>query len=294
MRTIWYITGLAVLMTAVILGMRNARDPEQVREEELRRLAYRDIATELDAGLIDTMVALLKEDPRARRLETRELVERVAALAEQGITPCAETFYALGLRLYGQRRLEASEQAYRRATELRPEWSWAQNGLGIALHAQGKRKDAETAFRRAIALDPQWSRPHNDVAILLRMAGQMEEAEREALVAVELAPDSVAAHNNYGNLLVALGRFDAAEQEYRKAIELDPEHPAPYYNFACLNSLRNHIEGALEYLGRAIELDEAFREEARKDKDLAPLRGEPRFRRLVYGEEDTPETVATP
>lgn len=282
-RTIWIITGCVAIVAAVILTTRQAtapgRDPNQLRVP----LLSEEQARELERATL----ACLDKDPRAQRVVTRRLVEELALLAEQGAHQTAESYYALGVRLFGQPRtntaLRNAEAAYREAIALRPDWATAYNGLGIVLQSMGRLDEAVQAFEKAIALEPEWSRPHNDLAILYRMSGRLDEAEKEALIALELGPDDVAAHNNYGNLLLEQRRFDEAAAAYHEAIQLDPGHPAPYYNLACLASIRNDPEKALAFLACAIVLDERYRDEAKTERHFGNIRGLPEFARIIAG-----------
>lgn len=266
MRIAWYITGLLVLAATITLGVR-----EYYERADRARFTR----------LVDDMLAKLQDDPRARKPETRAVVERVAALAEHGAANHAEAHFALGMRRHGQKQYIAAETAYREAIALKPDWSWPYTGLGITLYILEQPDEAEKAFRRAIELDPTFSRPHDDLAILLRKLGRFLEAEKESLAALRLEPNSVASHNNYGNLLVAMGRLAAAEKEYVESMRLDPSHPSPKYNMACLKSRLGHLEEALTYFEQAIRLEPTFRDEALEDTDLDSIRGDPRFAKIL-------------
>lgn len=266
-RIIWYMAATAVLLAATIIAVR--------------RTAEAPADAEANRQLVASFLAAIERDSQAREPATRSLINRVATLAKLGELDSAEGYYALGLRLRFEGRPAQAVEAFRKAILLKPDWSRPHNSLGVVLYRLGRANEAEASFRRAIELDPESSRAHNDLAVLLRLEGRLDEAQPEALRAVELGPDDLAANNNYGNMLVALGRYDEAEKYYQTASALDPDHPAPHYNLACLASLRGRHEEAFSFLARAIRLDSAFREEARKDPHLAPLREHPRFEELV-------------
>lgn len=57
-----------------------------------------------------------------------------------------------------------------------------------------------------------------------------------------------------------------------------------WYNFACAFSLKGESAQAIAHLAKAIGLNESQRQAARSDPDFDPIRQDPGFRRLVYGE----------
>jgi Flp pilus assembly protein TadD len=277
-RIIWYITGAFVIVSALILLVREGCDDSS--ESTHSPIPQ---PTETQRQDIDTMIKCLKADPYAVQSQTRAAIDRAARLAGQGTLATSETCYALGLRALDEKRYTDAEAAFRKAVALRPGWSWPHNALGVLLanYTKDRTAEAEAAYRSAIRLEPGWSRPYNDLAILLRLAGRLAEAEEAALTAIRLDPGSVATHNNYGNLLVTQRRLPEAEAQYRKAIELDRGHPKPYYNLACVCSLQNRVKEALSLLAQAIRLDPELRQDAQRDPDLAPLRNNPEFQRLA-------------
>ena len=278
-KVIWTITAAIVVAAIVVVATRKPAAPQGSPHAV-------DLSPAQVNLLVESMLACLEEDPQARRIRTRYLVEAVAALAEEGGMETAEPSFALGVLRYGQRwknaPLAKSEAAFRRAIELRPDWPLPYNGLGLTLMYLERYEEAETAYRHAIQLAPNWSRPHNDLAVLLRHTNRLDEAEAEALIALSLEPDSVANNNNYGNVLLKRGRVEEAEAQYRKAIELDPQEPAPYYNLACTAARRGDRDAMLAHLNVAIVLGDVFREEAGEDEEFAGYREDPDFRKLVY------------
>ena len=67
----------------------------------------------------------------------------------------------------------------------------------------------------------------------------------------------------------------------RAVVDTPPSYPMLLYNLACCESLTGRTGDALGHLKRAIELSERYREAARDDRDLDPIRDEPEFQQLV-------------
>jgi hypothetical protein len=54
-----------------------------------------------------------------------------------------------------------------------------------------------------------------------------------------------------------------------------------FYNLACCESLSGRTTDALDHLRQAIEMSEEFRDSAKVDSDLDPIRDEPAFKQLI-------------
>jgi hypothetical protein len=88
------------------------------------------------------------------------------------------------------------------------------------------------------------------------------------------------------------GDLDAAADDWQRARRLEPGEPVHLYHLAKLQAARAAVEGEEgkrnEHLAEALHLlEEAARKgftgwrRARADRDLQPLRREPRFQKLL-------------
>ncbi len=85
-------------------------------------------------------------------------------------------------------------------------------------------------------------------------------------------------------------RYEAGEHvevaaELREVVARAPQYGLLFYNLACLESLNGELPAALDHLRKAIELSDGFRDYAKQDSDLDPLRGDPAFEELMQGNE---------
>jgi Flp pilus assembly protein TadD len=64
-------------------------------------------------------------------------------------------------------------------------------------------------------------------------------------------------------------------------VEIDANEISTLYNVACLSVMNGDKERAFELLDRAITLGWSRPEWLRQDPDLAPLRDDPRYERLI-------------
>ncbi len=67
-------------------------------------------------------------------------------------------------------------------------------------------------------------------------------------------------------------------------MQIAPDSAGANFNLGCALARKNDVEGAVQSLAKAIELNPVLREEAKTDEDFHFIRGDPAFRKLVYGE----------
>ncbi len=97
-------------------------------------------------------------------------------------------------------------------------------------------------------------------------------------------PDYALAHYNLGLALAAKGEFDAAIEHCQAALRIDPDHASAHFNLGCAFARKNDVAAAVSALEKAIELTPRYRDKARSDPVFDPIRDDPAFRKLVYGE----------
>ena len=123
-------------------------------------------------------------------------------------------------------------------------------------------------------------RRNNSLAASLHEAGlEFEIGFFEKVIARE--PDHIEA-------LMILGHNYTARARYSEGLAIDlhltslrPKDPLVHYNLACSYSLLESRDEAIASLGQAIRLGYRDFEFLEKDPDLDPIRGDPRFKRLV-------------
>ena len=81
--------------------------------------------------------------------------------------------------------------------------------------------------------------------------------------------------------LFEAGNYADAAAKGRELIELRPDQGYLYYNTACCESLAGEASNAIEHLRQALSVWDGFRELAKTDPDLDPIRNEPAFQALM-------------
>jgi adenylate cyclase len=94
-------------------------------------------------------------------------------------------------------------------------------------------------------------------------------------------PDDARAHHLGAGTLIVLGQIDRAKRWLHRAIEIDPDDPIVQYNVACNLATLGEVDDAIKYLSRVVETGVISAGWISNDEDLANLRGDPRFEKLM-------------
>jgi Flp pilus assembly protein TadD len=186
----------------------------------------------------------------------------------------AEAHNNLGNVLKSQGHLEHAIAAFRRALEVRPNYSDAWYNLGNTLLASRQPLEAESAFGRALSLCPRHAEAHNNRGQALKEMGRMDEALAACKKAIELKPGYAGAYTNLGNILQAAQRWEEAIAAHRRALELQGD---------CVEAWSN-LGNALMALNRTDEALTAYQAALRLRPDSAEIAYNECLVHLVQGE----------
>ena len=228
----------------------------------------------------------------------------------------AEGHATLGMLLLFDFKCPASEQEFRRAIELNPNYATAHHWFGNSLLVTlGRFDEAIKEGERAVELDPLSLIINADLGSTLIVARRYDEAIAQLRRTLLLDGNFAYAHWNLGEALYLKGDMAAAIAEYEKAAALDDDPQIKAF-LARAYAETGRKEAALEILAKleeagrhqyvrsylyavihiglgdkakAIEYLEKARESSesadttwiRFDPIFDPLRDEPRFQELV-------------
>jgi eukaryotic-like serine/threonine-protein kinase len=138
----------------------------------------------------------------------------------------ADTYFYLGY-LWGhmppREAIPLSQAAARKAIELDDSAAEGHASLGTThLAYDWDMRASEEEFKRAIALNPNYGFAHHIYSILLSALGRQEEAIAEIRKAADVDPLSIPVRNMLAAQLVKAERCDDAIAEDKKTIELNP------------------------------------------------------------------------
>ena len=86
-------------------------------------------------------------------------------------------FYKEGLALYGQQKYAESGEAYRKALELKPDWSDCLQALGMAQMNEGALDAALETLQRVTELAPEDPLAFTSLSMFLQRKDRIDDAE---------------------------------------------------------------------------------------------------------------------
>ena len=141
-----------------------------------------------------------------------------------------------------------------------------ENNLGVALQEGGRTTEAIDHYRRAIELKPDYTPALSNLGTALRAAGRVDEAIAVYSQALERNGDRAATHLNLGNALMSQGRVTDAIASFRQALALEPTSHTrktlanALYDNGTIAIERGEFDRAIGQLGEAVALEPDYAE----------------------------------
>lgn len=146
---------------------------------------------------------------------------------------------------------------FRRALELRPDYSWAANNLGNAFKATGDAEKSRHYYQLAIAADPENPNPHNGLGVLREAAGDLQGALGSYRTAAKIDAGYMDARYNAGVVLLKLGRPREALAEFEAARRLRPDFATVWFQLGEVYYRLGRMEEAKAHYRKATAIDPA-------------------------------------
>lgn len=265
------------------------------------------------SGLADSYATLRLFDVRQEDVMPKA---RSAALRALEIDDTlAEAHASLG---YVKHRYEwdfsGAEREFKRAIELKPEYSTAHQWYGWYLVTVGSFDQALEEFKRAQQLDPLSLYVNLTVGMPFFFSKQYDKAGRQFNKVIEMDPNFALAHRWLAKTYQQEGRYEQARTEFEKAISLlgggaesapalgyidaitgkqaaaralldqlkktSQRHDFSYY-IAIIYAGLGEKDHAFEWLDRAYEERLGEMVDLKNDPQLDSLRSDPRFSKLI-------------
>ena len=160
------------------------------------------------------------------RLDAARLAEDAATTAVRldALSPEAHSQLANVAFQYGWNWAKADE-AYRRAIELNPSYSFARSEYARFLMAENRVEEALAQARRAQELDPLSPEALDVIGLGLYYARQYDEAIAQYQAVVRMEPNSAQHHLSLGRAYAAKSQYDLAIAELESAVTISGQAP---------------------------------------------------------------------
>jgi tetratricopeptide (TPR) repeat protein/predicted Ser/Thr protein kinase len=294
----WAALGWAYSLKGSFLSLRDLI--EQAIDIEMRALAIDPDFAEAHMALGTALLNLGRTDEALA-----ELREAIRLEPDNG-----QAHQALARALWvGKGDFAAAIPEFETAIRLNPEAGYSYLQLGLLLAWEGQYGRAEEVCRRAVELQDQFISGNAGLQVVganarlgyvYYLQGKYQEALREyerglsfvgssdhALkdrTAIEITVKMGAAYHRLGSKADASRHFRRASKLFDALIAKGADDPFTRYYIACLHALTGAGDQALESLERVgAKLPALTAARMRRDPDLDPLRGSPRFQALVMG-----------
>lgn len=159
----------------------------------------------------------------------------------------------IGIRLHTLGNLDAAQEAYGKAAQLRPSaltFARMSDIFTLKLRFQ----DAERAARMALDIDAKESEAIFWLGVSLALQTRLDEAEAVLENGVKVAPADAPLYAELGFVRMLQGRLDGVESLLRKAISMAPHHPILYAYLGLFTLRAGNIERSIAILQGAIQL----------------------------------------
>lgn len=141
--------------------------------------------------------------------------------------------------------------------------------------ARGRFNEARSQFRALLE-------KHSGVSeVAARARTYLAIAEARLRTESSLPRDADSLYDR-GVIELNRGEYVAAQEMFERALKREPVAAHIHYGLAATRSRLGSIDMALESLQRALDLQPSLRLRAQHDQDLALLRNDPEFERLVF------------
>ncbi len=152
------------------------------------------------------------------------------------------------------KRFSEAEAFARRAVGVAPKNAIAWDRLGVALQARGVwGGETEQAYRRAVELDPQFAVAYVHLARVLKRSGRAAEAAPFYAQAEQLAKDPPTL-NLIAESLQAEQQWENSEPVLKRALEIDARNPTSLLLMGRVLSVFKRYQEAEPYLRLATEV----------------------------------------
>jgi len=149
------------------------------------------------------------------------------------------------------------------------------------LQTKGMTDEAAQVYLQVVSLNPSFSEAYLKLGSLYYANKIYDKAFETYSRAHKMRPNDARLLNNMGSVLLAKGDPAKALTFFTQARRCSADYVEPLYNMACAYARLKKNDAALSSLRQACTMQPEARLWARRDPDLAPLRGHKEFEDII-------------
>ena len=167
----------------------------------------------------------------------------------------ADGFNNLGITLKDQGKLDKAIEAFNRALSIKPDYAVTYFNIGVVLMKKGKLDEAIEAYNKALTLKPNYPEAYYNMGASLKDQGNLDKAIEAYNKAITLNPNYAEAYNNLGNALVDQNELDLGIKAYKRALKLKPDYVEAFFNIGITLQKQGKLEEAVEKFRKVLSID---------------------------------------
>ena len=172
----------------------------------------------------------------------------------------SEAHNNLGIALQQLGKSEESVKSFQKALSLKPDYSQAYYNMGIALKEMGKLNLAIGAYQKSLSLDPTNWEAYGNMGLAFKDNGDWTEAVAAYEAALAINPNDADLSSNMGNALKDQGKLEEAIEAYNKSLSLKPDCAEAYNNMGNALKDQGKLEEAIEAYNKALSIKPDYAE----------------------------------
>ncbi|MEW5856764.1 MAG: tetratricopeptide repeat protein [Cyanobacteriota bacterium] len=177
----------------------------------------------------------------------------------------AEDWLKVGNDLFVSQRYQKAIDAYDKAIQIKPDFTWAWYNRGVALWYLKQYQEAIASYDKAIQENGEWgnlspAEAWTDRGEALRKLQQYEKAIASYDKAIQIKPDYHKAWTSRGNALLELKQYQEAIASYDKAIQIKPDLALPWNSRGSALSYLQQYKKAIASYDKAIQIKPDYHE----------------------------------
>ena len=205
-----------------------------------------------------------------KRIPSQEIINQLLSLYNQGqlveaadqgqalVEQYPEAFVLwniLGAANNSLGRIEEASKAFKKVTELNPNYPDGFNNLGVTLQELGELQEAKEVLNKALSIKPDYAEAHYNMGKVLKDQGNFEGSIGSSQKALSINPNYAEAHFTLGKVHQNQGFLEEAIKAYKKALSLKPDYPEAHLNIGNIFSYQGKLDNSLEEYKKVILLN---------------------------------------